>query len=170
VTTGKTIEELQKELKTINFRAIAGETLILWVHEIDSDAGTTQLSMFKIEMPNTKDTIVSIIATTLTEPLHNGSPDDVFAFYQLLAAFCDQGDGDFRSVIREYRFALRMSLIDAFEKNNVIGILPLLRIEKYLPYATSIRSGKENGKIQAGLHQLVWTKQKTMHTYNETQR
>lgn len=54
--------------------------------------------------------------------------------YQLLVAFCDKGDDDFISVVREYRHVLRMSLIDAVEKNHFIGLLAMLRIGNYVPY------------------------------------
>lgn len=160
--TGKTIEELRKELKKIDFSAIAGDKLILWVQEIESDAGTTQLPMFEIQVPpnlrvsgsthpagvHTKNTIVSLIEETLTQPLSNGVPEDIFAFYQLLAvlALTEDGDAIFRS-----------TLIDSFEKKSDIGILPLLRAGKYLPHATSIRPWKEHGKKQSGVHELVWT-------------
>jgi len=48
----KTAEELQKELATIDFSAIAGGgKLIVWVQEIESDAGIVELPMLKISVP-----------------------------------------------------------------------------------------------------------------------
>jgi hypothetical protein len=164
--TNKTVEELQKELEALNFSDIAGgDKLIVWVQEIESDAGTVELPMLKIEVPLTtkkrsrasagpagapaKDTIVSLIVKKLTEPLSKSVPEDVFTFYQLLAVLALTEDGDNQDV--------RATLIESFEKEGDIGVLPLLRVGKNLPYATSIRPWKESGEVQAGVHQLFWT-------------
>jgi hypothetical protein len=165
-TVSKTVEELQKELATIDFSAIAGgDKLIVWVQEIESDAGIVELPMLKISVPMAtkkrargtrgsagapaKDTLVSLIVETLTEPLSKGVPEDLFTFYQLLAvlALSEGGDDD----------ELRSTLIDSFENGGDIGVLPLLRLGKGLPYATAIQPWKENGEDQAGVHQLIWT-------------
>lgn len=146
---GKTTEELQDELEAIDFSDIAGKQLIVWVQEIESDAGTVELPMLKIDLPKklNKATIVSLITKKLTEPLRNSVPADVFAFYQLLAVLG----------LSEVALDLRSTLIDSFERRGDTGVLPMLRVGKGLPYATSIRQWKENGKYKVGVYQLVWT-------------
>ena len=47
---GKTTEELQEELEAIDFTAIAGEQLVVWVQEYDN-TGKVNLPMLKIDVP-----------------------------------------------------------------------------------------------------------------------
>jgi hypothetical protein len=169
--SSKPIDELRKELGAIDFSAIAGEKLALWEHKIESDAGYTKIPMFVIDVPvnkranaasvdpsgaNTNKTIASLIEKTLTRTLRNDDSDDVFVFYQLVSGFLrDPSEDDAER--GTYMFAMRMMLIDAFEKNHNIAVLPMLRIGKHSPHATSIRPLKVNKKIQVGYHQLHWT-------------
>jgi hypothetical protein len=57
----------------------------------------------------------------------------------------DPSEDDFER--EKYNFAMRIMLIHAFEKNHTIAILPMLRIGKHLPHATSIRPLKVNEKV-----------------------
>ena len=158
------VEQLQEELQALDFSGIAGgDTIIVWVQEIESDAGIAELPMFKIEVPTakkrarssrgpaapSKDKVVSLILEKLTQPLIKDMAEDVFVFYQLLAALALSGDGDDEDV--------RAELVQQFENGDDIGALPLLRIGKYPPVVYSFKPWKENGKVQVGVHQLFWT-------------
>jgi len=165
-TGGKTMEELEKELELVNFSAIAGgDKLIVWVQEIESEAGIVELPMLVINVPTAtrlhrsrstipsltrvsvapaKGTLVSLIMQALLQPLSNGVPEDIFTFYQLLAVLALSEGGEDEE--------LRSTLIDLFEQGGDLGVLPMLRLGKGLPYATAVQPWKE-----AGVHQLVWT-------------
>jgi len=157
------VEQLQEELQALDFSGIAGgDTIIVWVQEIESDAGIVQLPMFKIEVPTAKkrarssrgpaapakDKVVLPIIEKLTQPLIKDVAADVHTFYLLLAALALSGDGDDEDV--------RAKLVKKFEHGKLSGALPLLRIGKYLPAANSFQPWNENGKVQVGVHELVW--------------
>jgi len=165
-TGGKTMEELEKELELVDFSAIAGgDKLIVWVQEIESEAGIVELPMLVINVPTAtrlhlsrstiplrtrvsfapaKGTLVSLIMQALLQPLSNGVPEDIFTFYQLLAVLALSEGGEDEE--------LRSTLIDSFEQGGDLGVLPMLRLSKGLPYATAVQPWKE-----AGVHKLVWT-------------
>ena len=150
---GKTTEELQEELEAIDFTAIAGEQLIVWVQEYDN-TGKVNFPMLKIDVPIlkrtgglTNNTIVSLIIEKLTEPLSNCFSPDIFTFYQLVADLGFSGDTNRK---------MRAALTDSFEKRGGIYMLPLLRLGTHLPCATSIIPWKEKGKHKAGVHKLLW--------------
>jgi len=158
------VEQLHEELQALDFSGIAGgDTLIVWVQEIESDAGIVQLPMFKIQVPTAKkrarssrgpaapakDNLVSMIVAKLTQPLMKDVAADVHTFYLLLAALALSGDGDDEDV--------RAKLVKKFERGKLIGVMPLLPIGKYLPSANSVQPWNENGKVQVGVHELVWT-------------
>jgi len=156
-TGSKTAEEVQKELESVNFSAIAaGDKLIVWVQEIELEAGIVELPMLVINVPTAtnqrtrasaapaKGTLVSLIMQTLLQPLSNSVPEDIFTFYQLLAVLALSEGGEDEE--------LWSTLIDSFEKGGDLGVLPMLRLGKGLPYATAVQPWKE-----AGVHQLVWT-------------
>jgi hypothetical protein len=155
------VEQLQDGLQALDFSGIAGgDKIIVWVQEIESDAGIVQLPMFKIKVPTAKrrarssrapakDKVVSLIVEKLTRPLSKDVAGDVSTFYQLLAALALSGDGDDEDV--------RAELVQKFETGDHIGALPLLRIGKYRPAANSFQPWKENGQVQVGVHELCWT-------------
>jgi len=158
------VKQLHEELHALDFSGIAGgDTLIVWVQEIESDAGIVQLPMFKIQVPTAKkkgrssrgpaapatDNLVSLIAAKLTQPLMKDVAADVHTFYLLLAALAQSGDGDDEDV--------RVKLVKKFELGKLIGALQLLRVGKYLPSVNSVQPRNENGKVQVGVHELVWT-------------
>lgn len=151
---GKTTEELQEELEAIDFTAIAGEQLIVWVQEYYDNTCNVKLPMLKIDVPILKrtrgrrsNTIVSLIIEKLTQPLSNCFSEDIFTFYQLVADLGFSGDTNRK---------MRAALTDSFEKRGGIGMLSLLRLGNHLPCATSIIPWKEKGKHKAGVHQLLW--------------
>jgi hypothetical protein len=159
-TTTTVVQKLKKDLRKLDYTALdAGDTLIVWVQEIESDGAIVDLPMLKIEVPTatkkarsgarsggaSKVEIVKLIVQKLTAPLSRGVPEDVFVFYQLLAVLAQTEAGDIQDD--------RWSLIDAFENGGGVAALDMLHVGKSLANVHSIRP-YENGEV--GVYELVW--------------
>ena len=142
---------LEKELHAVDFSALAaGDELILWVQEIESDAGFVALPMLKIRVPRglkktRKAAIVDIIVQKLTQPLATFLPDDVFVFYQLLSVLALSPDDRFRS-----------KLIRSFEVGCGVAVLPLLRIGTQFPRVNGVEPWDGESEDSVHVHKLVW--------------